>query len=527
MTETPLKRVSIHDPAIIEANGKYYIFGTNRQFAVSDDLIHWNTLENNITRDVTSVLGDIWNEWPNQPSNPKIEGNTWAPDVIYNPAMGKYCMYMSVNGDRYRSVIVLLVADDLSGDWNYVGPVVYSGFDATNVERTDVPEVLGQKHLSEEDLARYHSLEDTRINAIDASMSYDDNGDLWMTFGSWFGGIWMIKLDPQTGLRDYSASYPTVADKSDAYYGIKLAGGHWASGEGSYLVHTNGYWYMFLAYGELGQRGGYQIRLFRSSAITGPYYDQAGNPAIFTDNSGRNWTGTTGLRLTSSYAWAASGTSDLSSTDYAKLQHIEVSQGHNSVLGPVKSQDDALYIVYHTRFADLEPETRYSYGRDHFEVRLHELLPTQDGWLVMAPFEYQGVRAAAAEEAAGAKHPTDFSGTYEVITHEPQSFFDSSLDKGHRLHGINLPQLLTFTETGAIVRTSQEDASDIDTAASVGTWSCLPNTTAHGTQMIMTLDGVEYSGVFSILPNETDGTPTATFSVAGNNICLWGAHLRR
>ncbi len=55
----------------------------------------------------------------------------WAPDVIYNKAMKKWCMYMSVNGINYKSAIVLLTADDIEGDWTLVGPVVYSGSEMT------------------------------------------------------------------------------------------------------------------------------------------------------------------------------------------------------------------------------------------------------------------------------------------------------------------------------------------------------------------------------------------------------------
>lgn len=116
-------------------------------------------------------------------------------------------------------------------------------------------------------------------------MKTDDNGDMWMTFGSWFGGMWMFKLDSATGLRDYNSTYPTEANKSDAYYGVKLGGGFGNSGEGSYLLHDNGYWYLFASYGALQQTGGYQIRMFRSKDITGPYVDEAGNTAISTKPS--------------------------------------------------------------------------------------------------------------------------------------------------------------------------------------------------------------------------------------------------
>lgn len=167
--------------------------------------------------------------------------------------MGKWCMYMSINGDNYRSVIVLLTADDIEGDWTYVGPVVYSGFEKVNAGKTDVWKVLGEGA----DLTRYASQTDTGINAIDPCVKTDDNGDMWMTFGSWFGGMWMFKLDSATGLRDYSTTYETVSNQSDAYYGIKLGGGFGNSGEGSYLIHTNGYWYLFASYGNLQQTGGY------------------------------------------------------------------------------------------------------------------------------------------------------------------------------------------------------------------------------------------------------------------------------
>ena len=215
-------RIAIHDPAIVEDNGTYYVFGTHRRCARSTDLVHWERFENNLTRDPASLLGGIWEAWPKQPENPALEGNTWAPDVIWNDVMRKWCMYLSVNGHEFRSVIVLLTADRLDGDWTYVGPVVYSGFNVDNVGRTDVPRVLGDE-AAHGDLSRYASLKDTRINAIDAAPIRCDHGELWMSFGSWFGGIWMFKLDPKTGLRDYSVRYPLVHDSADPYYGVKVA----------------------------------------------------------------------------------------------------------------------------------------------------------------------------------------------------------------------------------------------------------------------------------------------------------------
>ena len=337
-------RVAIHDPAIVEDHGTYYIFGTHRRCARSTDMVYWERFENNLSRDPESVLGDIWEAWPKQPENPDVRGNTWAPDVIWNPVMGKWCMYLSVNGHEFRSVIVLLTADRLDGDWTYVGPVVYSGFDASNVENTDVPRVLGDD--AARDLPdRYLSLKDTRINAIDAAPILCEHGEMWMSFGSWFGGIWMFKLDPATGLRDYDATYPYVKDASDPYYGVKVAGGYWNSGEGSYFVRKNGWWYLFLSYGWLGTTGGYQIRIFRSKHLLGPYVDQNGNPAISAGEIPDNLTKDTGVRLTSSVLWSGGP---------ATLDTVEVSQGHNSVLH--RRSDGRLFLTYHTRFIEREGE---------------------------------------------------------------------------------------------------------------------------------------------------------------------------
>jgi arabinan endo-1,5-alpha-L-arabinosidase len=60
-----------------------------------------------------------------------IGGNMWAPDVIYNDTMEKWCMYMSINGPQWNSSIVLLTADRITGPYVYQGPVIVSGFNVS------------------------------------------------------------------------------------------------------------------------------------------------------------------------------------------------------------------------------------------------------------------------------------------------------------------------------------------------------------------------------------------------------------
>lgn len=509
--EHPLEpgRIAIHDPAIVEDRGTYYIFGTHRRNARSTDLVHWERFDNNLGRDPESALGGIWEEWPKQPESSDLCDNTWAPDVIWNETMGKWCMYLSVNGHEFRSVIVLLTADQLDGDWTYVGPVVYSGFDPSNVDRTDVPRVLGDEE-AHHGLARYRSLKDTRINAIDAAPVLCEHGEMWMGFGSWFGGIWMIKLDPATGLRDYTIRYPLVKDAADPYYGVKIAGGYWNSGEGSYFVRKNGWWYLFLSYGWLDTTGGYQIRMFRSRHLLGPYVDQNGNPAISAGEIPDNLTKNTGVRLTSSVMWSHGPDS---------IDKVEVSQGHNSVLH--RRSDGRLFLTYHTRFP----------GRDgeDYETRVRELLPTDDGWLVAIPFEYRGAPAVPA--AAG-----DLAGDYDLVLHDPHTFFNGEQDTNGRYIGVNLPETITLQPDGRV--TSGGVVSFFDTPAANlprstdgpalrGVWrpSGKPHVDVHccQTNMSITIDGITYSAVFAVLPRESDGRRTVTFSAIGGNRTIWGA----
>lgn len=314
MTEVSYNRVSVHDPSVAYDNGTYYIFGSHMAWAKSTDLRNWESFQMNINSEYANLFGKEWEEYCKTATNPNLNGNLWAPDVIYNPNMNKYCFYMSVSGNDWNSVIVLLTADSIEGPYEYVGPVVYSGFNTSShdVKRTDVYQVLGEGA----DLTRYQNIKNTKLNAIDPCVIFDKDGSLWMVFGSWFGGLYLLKLDESTGLRDYAATYETIPNEQDAYYGYKVHGGFGVSGEGPYIIEKDGYYYLFVSYGGLVADGGYQIRVFRSENITGPYVDEAGNNAVYTKECNDLFE-KVGVRIMGSYDWTGN-------------REIRVAQGHNS-----------------------------------------------------------------------------------------------------------------------------------------------------------------------------------------------------
>ncbi len=191
---TVTNRVSSHDPSIEydPSTNKWYIFGSHTAFASTSDLRNWTHFEKeNATSQakygqIFAVPG-TWAKRGN--SNYDIKGNLWAPDVIYNHDMGKWCMYMSVNGDNFYSSIAMATADKITGPYTYVGTVVYSGFDASNVSVTDYKKATGSTDTSRYSWGYYGT------NAIDPCVLYDKDGELWMVYGSWFGGLFMLKLD--------------------------------------------------------------------------------------------------------------------------------------------------------------------------------------------------------------------------------------------------------------------------------------------------------------------------------------------
>lgn len=526
------RRVSVHDPSVVKdpKTGKYYIFGSHMAWAKSDDLIAWTSFKNNINTDYNKLFGDVWNNYC-KTNGANLNGNLWAPDVIYNEKMGKWCMYMSVNGANWQSAIVLLTADNIEGPYEYAGGVVYSGFfdyakfgdesskatlNEARAKYSDVYKVLGEGA----DLTRYSKTAKSLVNCIDPNVEYDRDGNLWMTYGSWSGGIYQIKLDTATGLRDYGYKYEDVLNKSDAYLGYKIAGGYYNSGEGPYILKTDDYYYLFISIGNLETSGGYNMRVYRSESINGPYVDEAGKSSILTgwsntlgfSKAANKYTSPLGIKLMGAYSM------------YGTSLQIQAAQGHNSAF---VDDDGRMYVVYHTRFAGT--------GEGH-EVRVHQLIQTETGWLTAAPYEYSGEKLAETMSA------DDVTGTYEFLIQKKNVVYNNALtpNEGESFwtntykkikvnsEDVTLSMRFSWKEGSAKVADSQGVVYAIDkltlnadgtiSGDKTGTWKL-----TNGANVSMTIDGKEYSGAFIEQQNELSTRDvTMTFTLVGDNQCAWG-----
>ncbi len=475
-------RVSVHDPSIVKSNGQYYLFGTHMGNAVSSNLTSWSTMTTNVNSNYASIFS-VGASWASQGSSSySVAGNLWAPDVIYNTSMKKWCMYMSVNGDNWYSSIALATADSITGPYTYQGTIVYSGFvNSTQAAKTDYSRVTGSNTVASRYLSSGKWNSSYGVNAIDPCVLYDANGDLWMSYGSWFGGIYMLKLDKNTGLRDYSTTYSTSTNSSDQYFGKKISGGYGCTGEGSYIVYDKsaGYYYLYMSYNGLNATdnfAGYHMRLFRSSSITGPYTDAMGNNAICTSASDNQTT--KGIKLMGNYYLSSlAGNGQWSSNGY-------MSPGHNSAF---IDDDGQRYVIYHTRF---------NKGSEAHEVRVHQQFLNQDKWPVTAVYENLGSKISSTGYSS-----SDIVGTYDFVNHGNSA---------------------TTTYTGMLPTNKVVlNSNGTITGDVTGTWSAV----SGSYYCTMVIGGVTYKGVFFKQYDESAShSEVMTFSLIGsNNQAIFGS----
>lgn len=483
---------SVHDPSIYydEATKTYYLVGTHLGMAKSPDLASWSNIWNGNFGINLLVGGSFTNAFKECPTHEvqvkngstvttktlgsfdagafcaiynangtesHIPGNQWAPDMVYNPVMKKWCMYLSLNGDNWASVIVLLTSDSPEGPFKYEAPIIFGGFNGQSYSgksvshlKTDLPLVLGSNTLPGRYSGTKGSWGTYYPNCIDPCVFYDDEGELWMSYGSWSGGIWIIKLDKNTGLRDYTTTYGSnlssaSATADDPYFGKRIAGGYYVSGEGSYIQKIGNYYYLFMSYGFMlnnwsatsqDKGGGYEMRIFRSANPDGPYTDMNGVSAKYTSgmqNRGKNAATNRGARVLGAY------------NKWGPMSLGERCQGHNSA---IVGADGEAYLIFHTRFnhyADNQNDEGH-------QIRVHRLYTNENGWLCASPFRYAGSKSTATDFTMTTQSDIDtrqlltkklMAGKYQCLIHPYKLDYQTAQEA--------TPVELTLTEDGKII----------------------------------------------------------------------------
>lgn len=444
------RNVSVHDPSVIRAgDGNFYVFGSHLASARSADLMSWTQLSSSPTAG-NALAPDPQTTFAEAIAWIGGGSSFWAPDV-HRLADGKYYLYYCLcEGSSPRSALGLAVSDAPGGPYTNLGLLLKSGMwgeispDGTIYDATKHP------------------------NAVDPTVFADTTGRLWMVYGSYSGGIFILQLDPATG-----RPLPGVG------YGKRLIGGNHSRIEAPYILHHpgSGYYYLFLSFGGLSADGGYQVRVGRSTNPDGPYFDPAGNNLInvrgpagsFFDDAA---IAPYGAKLIGNYQFLhVDGEPRTTSRGY-------LAPGHNSA--HYDAATGRAYLIFHTRFVGR--------GEQH-EVRAHQLYLNDQGWPVVAPHRYAG--ESPASFTAG-----QIPGVFKLINHGK----DISAT-------LRTSTLVTLGADGSV-------SGDVS-----GTWALSGQNFAT-----LTLGGVVYRGVFSRQWDDDNRVWVMAFSaLSGGGVAVWGS----
>ncbi len=222
----------IHDPSTIVRDGSnYFIFATGPGIRTKEsaDLIHWTNGE------------PVYRVFPGWATNhvPAFRGYYWAPDVVH--VNGQFYLYYACSAWGKQTSVIGLATNP------HLDPA------AAHFAWTDRGAVIASTNGS-------------LFNTIDPSAFLDRDGRLWLAFGSYWHGIFLTELDPQTGLR--------LGSNSPLY---QLA---WNDSiEAACLTRHDACYYLFVNWGTCcrGTNSTYEVRVGRAAKITGPYLDRDGH----------------------------------------------------------------------------------------------------------------------------------------------------------------------------------------------------------------------------------------------------------
>ena len=246
----------VHDPSIAKDGDTWYLFGT------ANGPIRGGELPIRCSQDlhIWKRCGNVFNsipEWIGKES-PKTK-ELWAPDISY--FNGEYHLYyaFSVFG-RNTSGIALLTNKTLN---------------SKNPDFRWVDRGLVLQSRVEDD-----------FNAIDPNLVLDDKGQPWLSFGSFWTGIKMRRIDAKTGLlsSEDTKLYSLAKRKRPDNPPPNPPGlpGDWQAGEAPFIIHHGDFFYLFVSFDLCcrGTKSNYKTMIGRSHSVTGPYLDAAGTPMM-------------------------------------------------------------------------------------------------------------------------------------------------------------------------------------------------------------------------------------------------------
>jgi arabinan endo-1,5-alpha-L-arabinosidase len=236
-------QVSVHDPVLAKDGASYYLFSTGPgiTFYSSTDMVAWRP-EGRVFAGAPA--------WAKRAA-PTFNDHIWAPDIVRHN--GKFMLYYSVSG----------FGKNTSG----IGVTTNATLDprAPNYKWEDQGMVL-QSVPGRDDW-----------NAIDPNIVDDGAGTGWMAFGSFWGGLKLVKLNDSWTAPAEPQEWHTLAQRARGPYTSDSGAGA-AQIEAPFIFKKNGYYYLFASWDLCckGKDSTYKVVVGRAKQVTGPYLDRAG-----------------------------------------------------------------------------------------------------------------------------------------------------------------------------------------------------------------------------------------------------------
>jgi arabinan endo-1,5-alpha-L-arabinosidase len=252
--------ISVHDPVMIKQDSVYHLYCTGRGIASwsSTNMVHWKAEKPVFAAPPQWAIDSV----------PGFKGHIWAPDISYYN--GLYYLYYSVSAFGKNTscigVAINKTLDSASPEYKWVdyGKLIQS--------------VPGK----------------TNWNAIDPNLITDKDGTPYLAFGSFWGGLKMVKLNPdRTSLAQSLDQLPTIASrKADpASTGANAI-------EAPFIFKKGNYYYLFVSvdYCCKGPKSTYKMLVGRSKKLLGTYLDKEGKKMEYGGGSvllagDRDWYG--------------------------------------------------------------------------------------------------------------------------------------------------------------------------------------------------------------------------------------------
>ncbi|QNA42692.1 arabinan endo-1,5-alpha-L-arabinosidase [Lacibacter sediminis] len=248
-TIKPTRQTGVHDPVMIKEGSTYYLFCTGFGISVfsSTDLQNWKK-EKPVFATAPQWAVD---------AVPGYRGHTWAPDISYYN--GKYYLYYSVSTfGKNGSCIGVAVNKTLNPSspdfkWEDLGKVIQS-FPGKD-----------------------------QWNAIDPNLIVDEKNVPWLSFGSFWSGLKLVKLNSDLKTLAQPEQVVSIAARTKGS-GTDSSGGN--AIEAPFIFKKGEYYYLFASWDYCcrGEKSNYKVVVGRSKQVTGPYLDK--NSVTMTSNGG-------------------------------------------------------------------------------------------------------------------------------------------------------------------------------------------------------------------------------------------------